>query len=250
MIYLVSKQVLPYSRCMYRVSFIAVIVCFTAIAAFAQGPLVINDPTKDRPEVKPAAAQESVLTSKVFPKITAKLKSDTCSAEPEILGSASGAFTRKGVKQTIVFYQICETGNGLGMIGLTLLDGSNKVIGSYYADSGWGMEVIRIDDVNRNGIDEFALFYGGGMHGGHGGIGMDIFEFSTARNIKGLGWYKAAETMDGEPDSVWKLSATPGSVPKYFTQKFNAAGKNRYRSAGRAVPARLKANISTFEELK
>ena len=112
----------------------------------------------------------------------------------------NGAFTTAGPKQTLVFYQFCQTGNGLGWVGLVLIE-DGKVIGNYISDGGWSANIGVVPDINQNGLNEFTLAYSGGMHQGQGGVGVDLMEFSGG-HPKGIGWYKAEEYADTGYDGL------------------------------------------------
>lgn len=197
--------------------------------------------------MKLSAADEAVFNSGVA---AAKLKvsKDTCEPEIDIAGFATGAFTKAGAKQTIVFYQYCQTGNGFGWAGLVLIDGG-KLSGNYLAEAGWTVGIGAVADINKNGLDEFTLAYSGGMHQGMGGTGVDLFEFSGG-SPKGLGWYKAEEFGPTETVSVWKLTAKPGAMPSFFKQKFTSRENSAYRKIGTNAPTKLGKPISNFSAVK
>jgi hypothetical protein len=216
---------------------------------FAQGSLVIVDPTvKFTEKAKLSAADQSVFDRDALPKYKTKYGDGTCNVEPEIAGVVRGAFTRAGAKQTLVFFQVCQTGNGLGIVGITVIE-NGKVVGTFGADTGWTLDAGVLPDINGNGLNEFTLSYGGGMHQGQGGVGVDIVEFSGGLP-KGLGWFKAEEFTDTEPTAVWRVTANPGKSPVYFSQKFTSSDDVKWQKAGGITPLKLTNAVGSFEIVK
>jgi hypothetical protein len=223
-------------------------IAFAIGYAAAQGTVVVHDPTKDAAEVKLTTAEQALFDG-AMPAVKRHVSSENCDTQTrDTAGVAHGAFTRAGAKQTLIFYQYCQTGNGLGWVGLVLVDGG-KVVGNYIADSGWTIGIESIPDLNGNGLDEFTLAYGGGMHQGQGGVGVDLMEFAGGLP-KGLGWYKAEEYADTQATSVWKLTAKPGKIPIFYKQKFFSGENEKYRARGGAVVTKLGAAYGKFEAIK
>jgi hypothetical protein len=226
-------------------------ICFSflalAVSAYGQATITVYDPTRIKPEEKISpAVQAAVETASA--SASKSISEDTCKREVEIMGTATGSFTRAGAKQTLAFYQYCQTGNGFGWAGLVLIEGG-KVTGNYIAEAGWTVAIERVADVNGNGLDEFALAYSGGMHQGQGGTGVDLLEFTNG-SPKGFGWYKAEEFGPTEASNVWKLTAKPGPTPLYYTQKFFSGENSKYRPVGKTVAAKLGKPFSKFTAVK
>ena len=219
-----------------------------SVAAFGQN-VVVMDPTKNSPEVSLTAAEEKILKNEAVPRVKKKLGEEGCVAEPEPAGVAHGSFTKAGAKQSIIFYQYCQTGNGLGWAGLVLIE-NGKMTGNWAADSGWTQEIATVPDINKNGLDEFVLSWGGGMHQGEGGIGVDLMEFKGSLP-KGLGWFQAEQFDDTETTNVWKVTAKPGLEPVFYRQKFISAENKKYRHVGSNTVFKLKKTfLSAFEVIK
>ena len=211
--------------------------------------VVIVDPTKTLAEEKLSPAEEKILNNDAVPRVKKKLADAACTAEPEAAGVAYGAFTKASAKQTLIFYQYCQTGNGLGWAGLVLIDGG-KMIGNWVADSGWTQGMAVVPDINKNGLDEFTLSWGGGMHQGQGGVGVDLMEFSGGMP-KGLGWFLSEQFADTEAVSVWKVTATPGPVPVFYRQKYFSGENQKYQRVGVNAFFKLKKTFTGgFEVVK
>ncbi|MFT3743203.1 MAG: hypothetical protein QM785_02810 [Pyrinomonadaceae bacterium] len=218
------------------------------LCVFSQGTVVVNDPTKEDAEVKLSATQQALFDS-AMPAVKKAIMTDTCNADSiDVAGVANGAFSKAGAKQTLIFYQFCQTGNGFGWVGLVLIE-DGKVVGSYVSDSSWTVGIGAVPDINQNGLDEFTLEYSGGMHQGQGGVGVDLMEFAGGIP-KGIGWYKAEEFADTEAVSVWKLTAKPGPVPVFYKQKYFSGENSKYRKVGANAITKLTKVSGKFTVVK
>jgi hypothetical protein len=224
-----------------------VIALFASLSVAGQATVVVADPTKPAAVSKLSADEEAVF-NKALPAVRKRLTSDVCTDGVEIAGVVRGAFTKAGSKQSLVFYQYCQTGNGLGWVGLVLIDGGN-VVGNFVADVGWSVDIGVIPDINGNGLDEFTLSYGGGMHQGQGGVGVDVTEFANGRP-KGLGWFQAEQFMDDETTTVWKVTVRPGTSPVFYKQKYLALEGGKWRRSGGNQLFRLAKSVGNFEVVK
>ena len=233
-------------KCKRLISFLTVWISLAG-AVFAQVPLVINDPQAEpvKPFVSPA--DSALMERVVLPKARQNWAgNEACEEDYQIMGAASGAFSRPASKQNLIFYQFCQTGNGLGNNGLVLIE-NGKIIGSYVSESGWAMNLKALPDVNQNGLDEFMLYYSGGMHQGQGGIGVDIMEFSAAA-IKGLGWFQANGFT--EDDSwAYKVSVKKGKTPVFYREKYISKDDNP-RKSGKIAAFKLGQTYSKYNILK
>lgn len=215
---------------------------------FAQTNVVINDPSVEPPATALSASDKRIVERDALPKVRKKLADDVCVEEFETAGVVTGSFSKKDARQTLVFYQFCQTGNGLGTVGLVLIDGG-KVIGNYVSDGGWSVGITVLPDINQNGLNEFAPHYSGGMHQGQGGTGVDIMEFSAA-GPQGIGWFQADAFFD-EADSIgWKVSVKKGKVPVFFREKYTARDEGKWRKAGKPVRFSLRKVYSKFTAVK
>ncbi|MBK8465993.1 MAG: hypothetical protein IPL32_09190 [Chloracidobacterium sp.] len=228
----------------------AVIVLLTVFSPFAHGQktVVVNDPTNTTKQTKLSDEDAVLILRNVLPKVTAKYQRDACNVNIEPAGAIHGAFTRTNSKQTLAFFQICQTGNGFGVAGLALIE-NKKVIAIFGADAGWTVDIGLVPDVNQNGLNEFILAYSGGMHQGHGGSGVDLMEFSKGSPV-GIGWYLAEKFEDTQAMTAWKLTAKPGKSPIYYRQKFNADETEKWRIAGKVSAFKLGKAYSKFDKVK
>lgn len=229
---------------------VSVLVLFAA-AVFGQR-IVVHDPTlpaKDG-DSEPPRSIAKLYETKILPPVAKKLVSDGCANSPTYTGAVNGSFTKAGANQTAVFYQFCETGNGLGWVGLAVIE-KGKVVASFVQDSGWALSIGRVADVNRNGVDEITLEFGGGMHQGQGGSGVSIYEFRDDKPVE-IGWYQATKFDESETTTAWVLTAKPGKTPVFYDQKYLSAGNGKWRRSGANKLYRLKKldGGNSFEEVK
>ncbi len=127
------------------------LVIFTSVLptiTIGQTTIVISDPTVEPPKAELSKSEQDLIDNKVLPGVRKMLVSDGCEETIEIAGRVEGAFTRAGSKQTLVFYQFCQTGNGLGSIGVAILE-NGKVAASFVsAESGWADHAAVLPDIN------------------------------------------------------------------------------------------------------
>lgn len=227
--------------------FLLLVLIINAAPAAAQQDLVIYDPAITPEDIEPELPddEQAVFDSTVLPLLKAKYQSEGCSVDPELAGEVSGHFTNKGVVQKAAFYQVCQTGNGLGVIAIVIFE-NGKLVGAWGDNSGWTMQISSIADMNRDGIDEFTLSFGGGMHQGMGGIGVDVVEFRNGRPVV-LGWFQAEKLTDGETDSAWKVTVKPGKNPTFYRQKYVANKKGKLIKTGTKAAFRLTKVENGFE---
>jgi hypothetical protein len=231
----------------YLFSFL-IAFCFLAGGAFAQTPVVINDPTKDDKSATPTAAEENLIKRNVLPKVRKIWSSEVCTEDFTIAGAAKGAFFKPNAEQTLIFYQYCQTGNGFGNNGLVLME-NGRITASYFSEGGWAMDLKRLPDINQNGLDEFLVYYSGGMHQGQGGTGVDIMEFSAA-GIRGLGWFQADSFGEETGDFGYKVSVKPGKTPIFYREKYVSNDQNKWRKTGKIAAFKLGKAYGKFTVLK
>ena len=229
----------------------SLLACVLSISANAQTTIVINDPTVEAAKLAVPEAEQALFEKRVVPQAREKLDASLCdeSFTPEITGRAEGAFTQAGSSQTLLFYQFCQTGNGLGSVGVAVIENGKVVSHFVSGEAGWSDRAVTVSDIDQNGIDEVALYYNGGMHQGAGGTGVDIMEISAGR-LKGLGWFQAEEFTETSPVMGYRFVAHAAKSPTYTRQKYiqNASGK--WRKAGTPVAIKLKPAAVTFESAK
>jgi hypothetical protein len=225
----------------------AIIVAIFTLSAFSQSHIVINTPGEEPAKAELSTTEKRLLDRSVLPKARKRLAGDACEESVEVSGIVHGAFTKAGADQTFVFYQFCQTGNGLGSVGAAVFEGNRVVANLISEESGWSVDAKVLPDINGNGLNEVALYYSGGMHQGSGGTGVDIMEFSGTA-LKGIGWFQA-DSFTEKTSYAFKVSVKPGPVPQFFSEKWSSY-KGKYRRVGGSVPLKLKPVFGKFEAIK
>ena len=211
--------------------------------------VVVNDPTVGSKHAEMTSAERKIFERDALPAVRSAVPAEQCTEDLEDAGVARGAFTEPGKRQSLIFYQFCQTGNGFGINGLVLIEG-DSVVGNSISDGSWGLDIAAVPDINRNGILEFTLAYSGGLHQGAGGIGVDIMEFSDGLPTA-IGWYRAEEIGPSGPVTMWKLTAQPGKSPLFYKQKFISGKNDNARPVGKNVRIELgQTFVSKFERVK
>ena len=235
---------------MRNIVFLVLLFVVVAIPVSAQKTLVVYDATLELLDELPMLpdAEQAVYERSVLPKLKAKYQSDTCSVEPELAGEVSGKFTKKSVVQKAAFYQVCQTGNGLGIVAVVVFE-NNKLVGIWGDESGWSLQINTIADLNGNGFYKFTLSYSGGMHQGEGGIGVDVMEFTNGKP-QSMGWFQGEKFMDTETESGYKVTVRTGKTPVFYRQKYVANSRGKLMKSGANAVFKLKKVETSFEEIR
>lgn len=232
-----------------RIIPLLILLLFVSISFVSgQQTVVINDPTVELKSANISPADENLIKKSVLPKVRKKWVStdSVCEEAFEVSGVIKGSFSKPNSDQTLVFYSFCQTGNGLGNVGLALIE-NGKVIGNYLSESGWTAGIKVLPDINQNGLNEFALYYSGGMHQGQGGTGVDILEISNT-GLKGIGWFNA-ESFTETTYFGYKVSVKTGKTPVFYREKYNSKNE-KWRKAGKLTPFKLDKIFNPYEVLK
>jgi hypothetical protein len=232
-------------------AFLAVMIA--AISVRAQSLVIVNEPAAKPKPVALSTAEKRLIERSVLPKAGKVLVSslgEVCrEGEYDLSSAAKGAFTRAGAQQTLVFYQYCQTGNGLGAVGVAVIE-NGKVEASYVAEEGgWSVDARTLPDINQNGLDEVALYFSGGMHQGEGGTGVEVMEFSK-NGLKSLGWFQADRFYDNKPSDAYRVSVRKGTTPVFYRQRFTSRDEKNWRPASKQALFRLDKPLITFAAVK
>ena len=232
----------------FPVSVLFFVLLFVA-GAFGQQTVVVNDPTVAETPSAISVANKSLIDRDVWPVMRKKYEGEVCTPEFDYSDAIQGSFTKPKANQRLIFFQVCQTGNGYGIAGLALVE-DGKVVGLYGADeAGWVAGARTLPDINQNGVDEFALYWSGGMHQGAGGTGVDVWEFS-GNAVRGLGWFQAEGFSEDAPSFGYKVSVKKGKVPVFSRQKLISSDGQKWRASGRPTVFKLGKNAVTFSALK
>lgn len=219
-------------------------------AGFAQQTVVINDPSVKSDAAPVRKDIDDLIKREVLPKVRKYwAKNEACDEDFQIMGEVPGAFSKPKSSQKLIFYQFCQTGNGFGNNGLVLIEGG-KIVGSYVSESGWAIDLKVLPDINQNGLNEFLLYYSGGMHQGQGGTGVDLLEFSaTTAGVKGLGWFQADSYGEETGDWSYKVSVKTGKTPVFYREKY-ISKNDKLQKSGKPSAFKLGKAYSSYTALK
>jgi hypothetical protein len=217
-------------------------------AVFAQQTVVINDPNVKSESAPIRKGDDDLIRREVLPKARKYwAKNEACDEDFQVTGEASGAFSKPKSNQKLIFYQFCQTGNGFGNNGLVLIE-DGKIVGSYVSESGWAMDIKVLPDINQNGLNEFLLYYSGGMHQGSGGTGVDLMEFSAASGVKGLGWFQSDSYGEDKGDWSYKVSVKTGKTPVFYREKY-ISKNDKLQKTGKPAAFKLGKAYSSYTRL-
>jgi len=220
-----------------------------AIGVSAQQPIVINDPTIPEKPGNISDADKSIIDRDVWPVMRKKYEDESCTPEFDSYEAIQGSFTRAKANQRLIFFQVCQTGNGFGVAGIALIE-EGKVIGLYGADeAGWVVGARRLPDINQNGMDEIALYWSGGLHQGEGGTGVDLIELA-GNALRGLGWFQSDGVSNDRPSFGYKVSVRKGKLPVFSRQKYISNDSEKWRPSGRPAVFKLGKNAIAFAPIK
>lgn len=229
--------------------FAFLILSVFATAVVGQKTVLIYDPLWPSTDGFPTLSEEmqAEFDRAVRPKLEAKYTRDGCSVDPDLSGEVTGSFTRRGADQRAAFFQVCQTGNGFGIVAVVIFE-NEKAIGIWVGENGWSMDIRAVKDINRNGLDEFTLSYGGGMHQGMSATGVDLVEFRDTRLV-GLGWFQAERSVDSETEEAWKITARPGTKPVFYRQRYRSDRSGQLVKTGANAAFTLKKTTSGFTKI-
>jgi hypothetical protein len=127
---------------------------------------------------------------------------------------------------------------------------NNRVTASYASAGGWAIDLKALPDVNQNGLNEFAVYYSGGMHQGQGGTGVDVMEFSAAGAVRGLGWFQGDMYGEETGDYGYKVTVKPGKAPVFYREKYISLAGGKWRKSGKIAAFKLGKPYGKFDVLK
>ncbi len=221
---------------------------------FAQGALVVYDPTKKEPKENFTRAEEASIKRLVVPKLKGRISPETCAEEFEITNAATGSFTRKGARQKAFLYEYCQYANGWSYGGIVITEAGKPVM-HYFFNGAWQMNFWSLPDINKNSLNEMVVHWSGGMHQGMIGTGIVWLEVAGA-DLRELG---SAQAYSSECDSdsakkvcdySWKITVKPGAKPVFYHQKMTGGDGHRWKIIGRTLPVKIEKPTVEYELVK
>jgi len=220
-----------------------------AAAVFGQQTVIISEPDAKAEPLIMNTAVVNTIKREILPKARKYwAKNDSCAEDFKLIARVRGSFSAPNASQELVLYEFCQTGNGFGNNGLVLMEGG-KINGSYVSESGWAVDLKVLPDINQNGLNEFLVYYSGGMHQGIGGTGVDLMEFSAASGIKGLGWFQSDSYGEESGDWSYKVSVKTGKTPIFYREKY-ISKNDKLQKSDKPAPFKLGKAYSSYTALK
>ena len=230
---------------------LATFILVFGVTAFAQTVLV-HDPTKKWKEYDGGEKELEFIVDNVFKSAKAHWKGDRTSESLQIIGKANGSFTKKGAKQTAYLYEFAQTGNGLSQLGIAVFE-KGKIIKHDVFEGGWATEFDKVADANKNGLDEMAVNWSGGMRSGKIGSATAVFE-EAPKGLKLLYIGQSSwSDCDGDTSTIdcgysYKITAKAGAKPVLYQKKMTGGEGKKWRNVGKAKVAKpidVKVNAIT-----
>ena len=128
---------------------------------FAQGPVVLYDPSARVPETNITETDEEFVRERLMrPALVRWAENESCGGDLNIIGIVDGSFTKAAARQRAVIYELCQTGNGFANNAIAVVQ-DDQVVAHFSVEGGWNLEVRRVPDINGNGRDEIVIETGG-----------------------------------------------------------------------------------------
>lgn len=222
-----------------------------AAVGYGQKTVVINNPLKSEEPAKLSAADEELIKTNVLPKIrplvAQAVKDETCNFEFQPVGIINGAFSKPNSSQTLVFFHVCLTGNGMGQNGLVLIE-NGKISAAYFGEGGWASDIKVLPDINHNGLNEAALYYSDGMHQAQSATAVDVWELPQL-NLKEIGAFQS-DTYNQSLHSGYRITVKTGKTPLFYRERFDSDNDRDWTKLGRLTKFSLRKNASQLSILK
>jgi len=158
-----------------------------------------------------------------------------CDESFEVIGVASGSFTKTNTEQRAVLYRFCVTGHNFASNGIAIIEGGSMVAHIVY-DGGEDYSIGALPDINGNGLSEIILGDGSTNQGYTTSVAILIE--ATPRVVKRWGIADVYEdncgTMDECEMTAYKISVKPGPTPIFYREAYKKRNE-RWTKAGNAT---------------
>src|SRR3982751_1522907 len=100
----------------------------SVVPMLGQTAVDVNIPGVETSAAKLTAEDEALIRKGVLPAVRKKIPRRECEESFEPAGMVQGSFSQPNISQKLVFYQFCQSGNGVGWVGLILIE-NGKIVG-------------------------------------------------------------------------------------------------------------------------
>ena len=221
-------------------------------AARAQGPVLVYDGRADpAPPARATSAEERLV--KQFSLPTARRHwegSAACEEGFDVMGAASGSFTRPGARQRAVLYRYCVTGHDFANNGIAVIEGG-RVVADLLYEAGEDFSIASLPDIDGDGLSEMVLA-DGSIHQGITVVVAVPVQLSGS-GVKTFGVADVYEDDCGAHErckmTAYRVTAAPDPTPSFFRETFRKRGK-RWVRVGRAARYTPRKNEASYVVLK
>jgi hypothetical protein len=155
-----------------------------------------------------------------------------CDEAFEVVGVASGSFTKPGTEQRALLYRFCVTGHNFANNGIAIIEGGSMVAHIVY-DGGEDYSIGALPDINGNGLSEIVLGDGSTNQGYTTSVAV-LIEASPGV-VKKWGIADVYEdncgTMDQCEMTAYKIFVKPGQNPIFYRETYKKRN-DRWIKAG------------------
>jgi hypothetical protein len=158
---------------------------------------------------------------------------DACTEGFEVIGVATGSFTKANTEQRAVLYRFCVTGHNFANNGIAIIEGGSVVAHIVY-EGGEDYSIGALPDINGNGLSEIILG-DGSTNQGYTTMVAILIEASPA-GVKKWGIADVYEdncgTMDRCEMTAYKISVKPGPTPVFYREAYKKRNERWTRAGG------------------
>lgn len=174
---------------------------------------------------------------------------DACTESFEVVGVASGSFTKPDTEQRAVLYRFCVTGHNFANNGIAIIEGGSMVAHIVY-DGGEDYSIGALPDINGNGLSEIILGNGSTNQGYTTSV-VILIEASTGV-VKRWGiadvYQDNCGTLEQCEMTAYKISVKPGATPIFYREAYKKRN-DRWMKAGNVTRYSLRKTVGRYRFL-
>lgn len=182
----------------------------------------IKEAVSSATEAEKKLIEKEVLKKEAVIKGKTELECDE--NEFDVLGAASGSFTKATASQKVFLYELCRSARTFGIGGIVVVE-DGKIVAHYtYGENGLYADIAFVSDINQNGLSEILLI-AVGMGQGYTLGAVEIIEITSG----GIESFGIADVYSDDYGNVsaktsataYKVSAQTGKTPVYFRETYS-----------------------------
>lgn len=184
-------------------------------------------------EMQPVQAEFDRKKAEIKEKFGERYCSEGEDQELSLNGIAEGAFTKPSTQQKAYLYTLCSTGSShFGVGGIMIFENGRVVTHYTYGENGLDSGLLKIADINKDGMDELALI-DGQTHQGYSNGSFSLVEFPNGKlNFIGLTEVYSDNSGAAEDDNkilaeASVISVEPGATPVFYKDSYEQKGSSK-----------------------